>query len=454
MKTIDETCCHVYIYVKCLYDNMTINNWWGMLDKIDQRIFFKPEYYLGNERDGYVLTRSLLDLGLTTVHSRGVYKNTEGKICNSILYHPFETLPTSFTGMAFKIYHEGMKVGKGDDSRYYPPYIELKCSPAKILQGHNVFGSDNIFHGAMEMLGWLYMSNPKLTEMLDLDNAVVLCLDVTYSARLANDDQVNKVLDFMRNVTSKHIRKSTKVRCFENTVYWGSERCKRLARKLYGKNVEFHKQLKEQILLANKNDKNAMRVVQVMQDSRLQEWTKGVIRLETGMKAYWLDEQGLPLKLFDLIDYQDKNPNFLQDLWLKANAEIFKTLEGEFMNVTNDEDVFNLLANTYQVYTKSGKLSLTRPRNLKRFYDDIRQYGCDALKKRYSKAQYSRYMADLIDAGIPKAVLQNLHDQKDNNVIRFVELLKIDFGKQVPDWYEEPVSTFDFRPQPKLRLVS
>uniref|UniRef100_UPI001D18AF86 phage/plasmid replication protein, II/X family n=1 Tax=Acinetobacter haemolyticus TaxID=29430 RepID=UPI001D18AF86 len=198
----------------------------------------------------------------------------------------------------------------------------------------------------------------------------------------------------------------------------------------------------------------AQRVVAVMQEQRLQDWLKGLLRLETGMKAYWLDEQGLPLRLFDLIDYQDKNPDFLKELWLKANAEIFKTLEGEFMNVTNDEDVFNLLANTYQTYTKSGKLSLTRPRNLKRFYDDIRQYGCESVKTRYSESQYCKLMSDLVNAGIPKAVLQNLHEQKDNNVIRFVELLKIDFGKQVPDWYEEPVSSFDFRPQPKLRLVS
>ncbi|WP_228247959.1 phage/plasmid replication protein, II/X family, partial [Acinetobacter haemolyticus] len=142
------------------------------------------------------------------------------------------------------------------------------------------------------------MFNPKLSEMLDIENAVIVSLDVTYSARMANEDQVNKVLDFMRNVTSKHIRKSTKVRCYENTVYWGSERCKRLARKLYGKSVEFHKQLKEQILLANKNDKCAQRVVAVMQEQRLQDWLKGLLRLETGMKAYWLDEQGLPLRLF------------------------------------------------------------------------------------------------------------------------------------------------------------
>jgi II/X family phage/plasmid replication protein len=49
----------------------------------------------------------------------------------------FKTSP-SFTEMAFKFFHEG----------YYYPYVELKCSPAKILQGHNVYGTDWIEQGA------------------------------------------------------------------------------------------------------------------------------------------------------------------------------------------------------------------------------------------------------------------------------------------------------------------
>jgi II/X family phage/plasmid replication protein len=37
----------------------------------------------------------------------------------------------------------------------YPPYVQIKASPAKLLQGHNVFGSDNLESGAMEMIGFL-----------------------------------------------------------------------------------------------------------------------------------------------------------------------------------------------------------------------------------------------------------------------------------------------------------
>ncbi|ETT12264.1 phage/plasmid replication protein, gene II/X family, partial [Vibrio parahaemolyticus 50] len=51
------------------------------------------------------------------------------------LRHAFESLPTHFTGMAFKIYQ---------GTRLRSPCIELKASPAKILQGHNVYGPTSI----------------------------------------------------------------------------------------------------------------------------------------------------------------------------------------------------------------------------------------------------------------------------------------------------------------------
>lgn len=426
-----------------------------MLDKIALRIFIKPDFYVGSERDGYLLTKSLLDLGLKTA-SRDVYKDENGKIQNRALFTPYETLPTSYTGMAFKFFHEGFKTGKGEDAKYFPPFIELKCSPAKILQGHNVFGTDRIIEGAKEMLGWLHIANPYMFNMLDVDNAMVLQFDVTYSARLENSSQVDKVLAFMRNVSSRGLRKAEdRAATYKNTVYWGSQRCKRLARKMYNKAVEFNDQLQEQIKLSKKNDKCAMRVVEVMQDPRLQQWANGLLRLETGMKAYWLAEQGLPLKLFDLIDYQENNPDFLKDFWIKANAEVFKALEGEHMKLVNDDSVEQLLISTYQTVTNNGKISNTRANNLFRFYRGLRDYGVDEMKRTFTRTQYFKNMADLIAAGIPKAVLQNLHEQKDSNVIKFVELIKIDFANQVPDWYEEPISQFSLtQQQTKLRLVS
>ncbi|MFX6134389.1 phage/plasmid replication protein, II/X family, partial [Acinetobacter baumannii] len=85
------------------------------------------------------------------------------------------------------------------EGRTYP-YVELKASPAKILQGHNVYGTDWIEQGALEMLGYLAESHPTLYGMLAIGETEVKQLDSTYSARLRDDNQVADAIDFLRNV--------------------------------------------------------------------------------------------------------------------------------------------------------------------------------------------------------------------------------------------------------------
>lgn len=377
----------------------------------------------------------MLDLGLKKVGSWSVYKNEEGDVRHVALNHSYEKLPTSYTSMAFKFFHEG---------RFFP-HVELKASPAKILQGHNVYGTDWIEEGAMEMLGYLAESHPTLYSMLAISETEVLQLDATYSARLRDDNQVAQALDFMRNMSSRHIRKSQKQIVYKNTVYFGSERGKRFARKVYGKSCEFQNQLEEQIKLANANDKCAQRVVKVMSDPALQAWTKGLLRFETGIKRYVLKELGIPTNLFQLIRYQRENPTFLKDLWVKANSELFKALEGTAMKCTDPDSVFNHLCSVYAKRTALGRVSLTKARNLFTFYTNLEAHGFEVLKTRYSDTRFYANMADLIAAGYSKAFLQNLHVESKNNVIPFIKLVEINFENQVPPDFKEPVSTFNQR---------
>ncbi len=404
-----------------------------MLDKIVMHIPVDASL-VDISTDGHhcIFGFDLLDLGLT-VGSWDVYKDDEGDTQHRVLNHAYSRLPTSFTSMAFKFFHEG---------RTYP-YVELKASPAKILQGHNVYGTDWIEEGAMEMLGFLAESHPVLYGMLSISETEVKQLDITYSARLKDDNQVQQVIDFMRNMSSKHIRKSTRHTIYKNTHYFGSERCKRFARKVYGKSCEFHDQLKEQIKLAKANDKCAQRVVKVMSDPSLQAWTVGLLRFETGVKAYVMKELGIPTNLFQLIRYQRSNPDFLKDLWLKANSEIFKALEGTSMKATDHESIFKNLCNVYQTVTPSGRVSITKARNLFNFYCALETHGTDAMKKQYGKSQFFSQMADLIAAGYSKAFLQNLHIESKNNVIPFLKMVEINFESQVPANFQEPISTFN-----------
>lgn len=406
-----------------------------MLDKIVMHIPVDASLVdIDSEGRHCIFGFDLLDLDVR-VSSCDVYKDENGVIQNRVLNHCYTSLPTSHTTMAFKFFHEG----------YSYPFVELKASPAKILQGHNVYGSDWIEEGAMEMLGFLAESQPTLYGMLAISQTEIKQLDATYSARLRDNNQVAQVLDFMRNMSSRHIRKSTKQIIYKNTVYFGSERSKRYARKVYGKSNEFQNQLAEQIKLAKANDKCAQRVVKVMSDPALQAFSDGLLRFETGIKAYVMKELDIPTNLFQLIRYQRTNPNFLKDLWVKANAEIFKALEGTAMKTTDPDSIFKNLCNVYSTVTPSGRVSVTKARNLFNFYCALESQGAEVMKTRFGKSQFFKNMSDLIAAGYSKAFLQNLHIETKNNVIPFLKLVEINFESQVPQGFIEPTSQFNRR---------
>jgi len=62
----------------------------------------------------------------------------DGSIVVSDLSHPFNSLPSSFSSLAFQItYLNGW------------PHATLKASPAKLLQGHNVYGGSSLRQGVI-----------------------------------------------------------------------------------------------------------------------------------------------------------------------------------------------------------------------------------------------------------------------------------------------------------------
>lgn len=414
-----------------------------MLDFLEIRLTVKDEFIVhSNDEQHFALNVDLFKLNIP-LGSRDCYLDEQGNIQHSVLFHPYDQLPTSFTNVAFKLVHEGK----------IRPHVMLKCSPAKILQGHNVFGTDQLEIGVFEMLGYFAESQPELFNILDVKNAQIVALDVTYSARLKNDDQVCQVLDFLRNVSNGSLRKSKLV--YGTTVYWGSPNSKRLARKAYCKAIEYMRQLDKLKRQAGKGDLSSIRILKAMDDSRVIAFMQGLLRLETRFKPVWLHEQNIPLNVFELIDYQRKHPNFLQGLWQLANKPLFEALEGHTMKALDHDTVFSQICSVFDTYTKSGRLSQTRSRNIFNFFCALEIHGADTLKKKYSESQYYKYMSELIECGFSKAYLQNLQTESKTNVIPFVQLVKIDFDNQLPDWYEAPVSRFhELFNTPKLKLVS
>ena len=380
----------------------------------------------------------LHDLGINLA-ARSVERMPDGKLSAQMLFHPYESLPTSFTGMAVKVFADGN----------YWPFVEIKASPAKIMQGHNVFGSDSIELGAFEMLGFLAESYPTLFGMLYVQGTEVRHLDVTYSARLPDEKLVPQVISFLSNVSSGQT-KPTADKKFQTTAYWGGVHSRLIQIKLYGKLCEFMSQLDDYKKQAKRGDAVAQRVVDVMSDSRLLEWTTALLRLEARIKFRKLERLGIPTKLFDLIAYQRANPDFLQTLWANATAPIFSALEGQTMKLLDDDSVYEQLCTTFKKTTASGRVSHTKARNLFGFYCALREHGCHAMKTRYSEPRYYSLFADLMLAGFSKAYLQNLNTDNKSNVVPMIRFLQVDFSAQQPDWYVEPVSAFS---SPMLRVA-
>ncbi|MDV5174182.1 phage/plasmid replication protein, II/X family [Acinetobacter baumannii] len=404
-----------------------------MLDHICINAPFESSFFSVDSEGRYFF----VDIDLHSIEiplaSRSVHKNDDGSISAAALFHPYESVPTHYTGMAMKVFFDAS----------YEPYVQIKASPAKLLQGHNVFGSDNIEQGAMEMIGFLHEAYPVLARMLDWPRAWVSHIDVTYSARLKDQSTAKKVLDFLSNVSNGQTRLSNKR--FDSSVYWGGQTSRLVNHKCYMKHDEFIAQFEEYKQLAKKNDKAAQRVVDVMSNSDLINWTVGLLRFESRLKKRWLERNGIPTNLFDLIKFQRSNPDLLQTLWNKATHSIFEALRGQTMKLTDDTSVLEAIERSEVVMTKSGKVSQTKVRNLFAMFCLIREKGFDEIKNNYGKSQFYNLISQLCECGFSKAYLQNLHDEKASNIIPFVKLVEIDFNQQLPNWYEEPVSQFNYK---------
>lgn len=404
-----------------------------MLDHICINAPFESSFFSVDSEGRYFF----VDVDLHSIEiplaSRSVHKNDDGSISAAALFHPYESVPTHYTGMAMKVFFDTS----------YEPYVQIKASPAKLLQGHNVFGSDNIEQGAMEMIGFLHEAYPVLARMLDWPRAWVSHIDVTYSARLKDQSTAKKVLDFLSNVSNGQTRLSNKR--FDSSVYWGGQTSRLVNHKCYMKHDEFIAQFEEYKQLAKKNDKAAQRVVEVMSNSDLINWTIGLLRFESRLKKRWLERNGIPTNLFDLIKFQRSNPDLLQTLWNKATHSIFEALRGQSMKLTDDTSVLEAIERSEVVMTKSGKVSNTKVRNLFAMFCLIREKGFDEIKNNYGKSQFYNLVSQLCECGFSKAYLQNLHDEKASNIIPFVKLVEIDFNQQLPNWYEEPVSQFNYK---------
>ncbi|KCX87468.1 phage/plasmid replication family protein [Acinetobacter baumannii 15827] len=314
--------------------------------------------------------------------TRHVGKLDDGTTTTGELYHPFESLPSDYTDMAMKFYTHTIN---------RTPYVEIKASPLKLLQGHNVYGFESIELGSDHMLGMLLEAFPQLAPILDLANTEVLHLDTTYLFRLPHQNMVQPTLDYMANLASGH-RKARQIK-YENYITWGNDGAS-IRTKAYGKFEEVKSQLHK---LQKQADKGCMRsksLVIAMNDAL--PFANAVLRLEARICKTYLTKNGYPSNLFQLIKLQHEQPELLLRLWHVAFDPILKTMEGEYMNFASDDELEALLKSKLVTYTKKGNPSYTKAYNAFDFYRSLRIDGYKKVKSRHLESRFYKRERELI----------------------------------------------------------
>lgn len=416
-----------------------------MLDKIHMFVPFRVDAIATStgKRGNELLVVDLESLGVP-LRATSVLADGKGGYQVEDISHAWESLSTGFTPLAFKVFHQSL-------GKRVQPGVELKASPAKLLQGHNVFGPTSIRKGGEVMLKWLAGSYPKLWALLDWQSAEVYGIDCTYSARLPDERTALQLVQALRGVSNGQTR--NRGDDYETTAYWGSKETRLRKLKAYLKGPEFRRQLDEAIKAARAYGGSsfvpsqafaAHRLLAVLQNPALQEWAENLLRLEATVMHRWLERRNIPTNLWALCDYQERLAEqgscFIQWCWEQVTKELFAAFEGISMRVINDDKVLAALKARWTKFGKNGKANETVALNLFRTYRSIKDYGWQETMDSMSRRTFYDHVGKICECGLSKAALQKLKmDDHKNNVVPILRFLQVDFSAQRPDWYVEPM---------------
>ncbi|MDG4923301.1 phage/plasmid replication protein, II/X family [Glaesserella parasuis] len=411
-----------------------------MIDFLKISIPFKTEHIIiCKDGETSFLKDALIEIARKTgvkLKSSNVTFEIDGDLDVQDLSHPYESIPSHYSSLAMKIFN-------GSDKMKTPPYVELKASPAKLLQGHNVFGSTNLDVCAFIMLESFIKAMPELYEMVDVAETSVDWIDVTYSAHINSESMQKQVISFLQNVQVGQTRKTKYNKEYETTAEWnsGSEhRCL----KVYLKGDEVQRRLAETMseLKKTPGKKHLQNTINVLSDPKLVEFSKKCVRFEARLKQRYLDKHQIPRNLFELIEYQksyeEQGRSLIKDLWQEAFKDLIKAVGESKMNVYNRDGIQKLLRNNYFSVTPKGNISYAKADRIFSFYKNLLNDGYIETLDSMPRNTFWRYEKDLMAIGLTKAQLQNLKAHERHNIIPLMKVVEIDFSCQRPDWYVEP----------------
>lgn len=343
--------------------------------------------------------------------------------------HAWESLPSSFSGLAFKVFYN-------PESTIQPePYIEIKASPAKIAQGHNLYGSDDLAECALTLINAFADIYPHVLAELDERTWEVAEVDVTYFSRAKSQCEAEAFIAALMHVS----KGQTKARAgFQGTAYFGktNSRLKRL--KVYAKLKEVIHYVEDQ---ARKGDPFGVCAIYTPE---LLAFANGMIRWEATLKKRWFERRQLPTSLFKLREVWRP-----VEFWKEATADVFDALRGQSMKLNNDADVLKALKERlFTVNAKTGKKSFGRAYAAYKSYREIKRDGFEQWAETTAHNTRYRHLRDLHACGISRASLQNMRgDGVGGEVVPFIRYIGVDFGAQFPEWDQEAQSR-------RLKLVA
>lgn len=276
----------------------------------------------------------------------------------------------------------------GSDGQGRATHLKFSGNPAKFLQGHNVFGSDDLVSLMNDVYKKITKSLnlvPKIKDYKDVSNGdyKVTSIDINYSYELRSRADV---LAWIRAAEFKsktrHGRPSTK----GGTIYWGKH-SKRWALKAYSKGEE---------ISAGKGHKLPAPLI----DTPLIPWADNKLRLELRLLSKELDN--LNLKTANKI-----NPHTVKNTF----NEYIKRLQMTEQITLSDEKLHSL------------------PQRLRSTYVLWRD-GYD-LRSELPKTTYYRNRKDLLEHNIDIALRSE--STKKSNVIPLIRVLEAK-PASIPSW--------------------
>jgi len=276
----------------------------------------------------------------------------------------------------------------GSDGQGRATHIKFSGNPSKFLQGHNIFGSDDLVSLMNDVYKKITHSLnlvPTIQNYKDVANGLykVTSIDINYSYELPSRADV---LAWIRAAEFKsktrHGRPSTK----GGTIYWGKH-SKRWALKAYSKGEE---------ITAGKGHK----LPATLLDTPLVSWADNKLRLELRLLSKELDNLNL------------KTAN-------KINPHTVKNTFNEYIK---------RLQMTEQITLSDDKLH-SLPQRLRSTYVLWRD-GYD-LRSELPKTTYYRNRKDLLEHNIDIAL--RTENTKQSNVIPLIRVLEAK-PASVPSW--------------------